>query len=146
MRNFILALLIVIIPSALLGGCGTIHFTGLAVIEEPDGIIVTNNTSVYQVVVWKSGGTQTGVVNRPVRSPLLGRGGMWIADTKNLDYNYNRPEEIVIWADVYRDGVYVGDAEYDYNPVTVWPQRVVRGRWAICDYDIRFADPNRRCR
>lgn len=143
MKNVFLALLIVIVPSAFLTGCGTIHFTGLAVIEEPDGIIVTNNTSVYEVVVHKSGGTQTGIVNRVVSSPLLGRGGMWIADTKNLGY---QPESIVIWADVYRNNVYVGDAEYSYNPVTVWPQRVVRGRWAISDHDIRFANPDKRCR
>lgn len=143
MRKFLLPL-ILLVHIAFINGCGTIHFTGLAIIEEPDGVIVTNNTSTYQVVVWKSGGTQTGIVNRPVKSPLLGRGGMWVADTKNLDYRYNA--EIVIWADVYRNSEYVGDAEYPYNPVTVWPQQVVRRRWAIRDHDIRFADPSKHCR
>ncbi|MBI3114722.1 MAG: hypothetical protein HYZ07_02060 [Candidatus Harrisonbacteria bacterium] len=154
MRKFARTLLplIAIVHVAFLTGCGTIHFTGLSVIEEPDGVVVTNCTSDFTIVVKKLGGTSTGITTRMVASPMLGPGGTWVVDTKNLSYgtscgSYDRRyDRILIWCDVYRHGVYVGEARYLWNgDVNVPPQGVYRDIWPVHDSDLRFRSADHDC-
>ncbi|MDO8585231.1 MAG: hypothetical protein Q7R85_03915 [bacterium] len=132
MRNFTLALLIMIVPAAFLTGCGTIHFTGLSVIEEPDGVVVTNCTSDCSIVVKKLGGTSTGITARVVSSPMLPPGESWVVDTKNL--SYNRSDTVLIWAEVYRNGKLIGGAQF--QSVSVAPQTAHRDIWMVHDCDV----------
>ena len=136
MRNFALALLIMIIPSCLLGGCGMIHLPGLSVIEEPDGVEVQNVTSEFDIRVHKIGGL------RQMESPLIRKGDptIWVVDTKNLNSNFGIEVTIVVSA--FRHGEFVGEARRKYG---VPSNRATNDFWAVHDSDLQFRSADHDC-
>lgn len=139
MKNVFLAFLLCIIPSALLGGCGVIHWSELAVIREPEGVEVQNVTSNFSIRVHKIGGTC-----RQGWSPMIppGNDATWVVDMKNLDNR--RWVYITIVVSAYRHGVYVGEARRRYN-VPPNSAYVDDNYWPVHDGDIRFRSADHDC-
>ncbi len=122
MKRFMLAALLMIIPSALLGGCGTLNLGGGGRVR--DGMSVVNSTR-YNLVVYRNGEEWTGV---------LPPGGDVKIPTTNWSGN-NTNNGIAIYAKAYEGTRFVGTA--DHGMIYPASYETYRVPWIIHDGDIR---------